>query len=73
MDQTKTGFQITEDLVKKILALMDYGITEGMGVSEPGKMCVEALVCYAMGEPHSDRPSCVAPAVRNLKIALNDA
>lgn len=39
---------------------------------KPGYMCVEAAVCYAMGEPHSDEPSCVSTEVRVWKIAVND-
>jgi hypothetical protein len=36
-------------------------------------MCVEAAVCYAMGLPHSDKPTCVGTAVRAFKIRINDA
>ena len=36
-------------------------------------MCVEAAVCYALGLPHGDDPGCVSPALRRLKIRLNDA
>jgi len=57
----------------KILDLLDHGLTSGKGYPEPGKMCVEAAVCYAMGLPHGDSPPCVSPAVRTFKIALNDS
>ncbi len=60
-------------LAQKVLAVIDAGLVAGMGDPEPGKMCVEAAVCYAMGLPHSDRPTCVAPALRDLKVRLNDA
>jgi hypothetical protein len=60
-------------LASKILALVDKGLCSGVGVPEPGKMCVEAAVCYAMNLPHGDEPPCVAPAIRALKIKLNDA
>jgi hypothetical protein len=36
-------------------------------------MCVEAAVCYALGQPHGDEPECVNDAVRWFKIRLNDA
>jgi hypothetical protein len=58
---------------RKVLEIVDCGLTSGRGVPEPGKMCVEAAVCFALGEPHGDRPTCVGDAVRAFKIALNDA
>jgi hypothetical protein len=68
-----SGFVITKELVCKINGLLDHGLVKGVGSPEPGKMCVEALVNYAMGLPHGDDPSCVAPALRRLKIRLNDS
>lgn len=64
--------EITEPLVRKLLATIDAGLVQGLGAPEPGKMCVEAAISYALGEPHSDGPSCVEPNVRGSKIALND-
>ena len=66
-------FVITEPLVRKLLATVDVGLSHGLGVPEPGQMCVEAAISYALGEPHSDGPSCVDPMVRSAKIRLNDA
>src|SRR5690606_13425965 len=66
-------FEITEGLVTKLLGVVDAGLVDGVGEPEPGKMCVEAAVCYAMGLPHSDKPTCVSPALRALKIRLNDS
>lgn len=63
---------LTEARIRKILSVVDAGLICGMGVPRPGKMCVEAAVCYALGEPHSDSPSCVGPVVRNFKTNLND-
>ena len=63
---------ITEPLVRKLLDTVDAGLTAGLGVPEPGKMCVEAAISFALGEPHSDGPSCVDSAVRAGNIALND-
>jgi hypothetical protein len=65
--------ELNEAIARKVLVTVDAGLVNGMGVPEPGKMCVEAAVCYAYGLPHSDEPPCVAPAVRRLKIRLNDA
>ncbi len=64
--------EINVELAKKVLSVVDAGLVSGIGVPEPGKMCVEAAVCYAMGLPHSDEPTCVSPALRQLKIRLND-
>jgi colicin import membrane protein len=64
---------ITEPLVRKLLATVDAGLVAGLGQPTPGAMCVEAAISYALGEPHSDGPSCVSPAVRAAKIRLNDA
>ena len=63
----------TKQTAIKILDLLKHGLVKGLGFPEPGKMCIEAAVCYAMGLPHSDTPSCVAPAVRAFKIGLNDS
>lgn len=66
-------FEITKPLVQKILTTVAAGLVSGLGQPTPGKMCIEAVVCYAMGLPHSDKPTCVSPAVRALKIRLNDS
>jgi hypothetical protein len=66
-------FEVTEELSKKVLSVVDAGLVHGIGEPVPGKMCVEAAVCYAMGLPHSDEPTCVSPALRSLKIRLNDS
>jgi hypothetical protein len=63
----------TRDHAIKIIDLLKHGLTHGKGDPEPGAMCVEAAVCYAMGLPHGDEPPCVAPDVRSFKIALNDS
>ncbi len=65
--------EITKDVVIKLLGIVDAGLTNGLGVQEPGRFCVEAAVCYALGLPHGDDPLCVAPALRSLKIRLNDS
>ena len=65
--------QITKELVTKINKLLDEGLVCGLGNPIPGKMCVEALICYALDLPHGDEPNCVSPAIRSLKIRLNDS
>jgi hypothetical protein len=65
--------QIDETIARKVLSIVDQGLSSGLGVQEPGKMCVEAAVCYALGLPHGDDPGCVAPSLRALKIRLNDS
>jgi hypothetical protein len=64
--------EITEALARRCLEVVDRGLVAGLGAPEPGKFCVEAAICFALGEPHSDRPSCVGEAVRNYKIRIND-
>jgi hypothetical protein len=63
---------ITQELVDKIDDLLKHGICQGVGLPEPGRMCVEAVICYAFGEPHGDKPKCVAPDLANFKTRLND-
>ena len=69
----KPVIKITRAVAKRVLEVVDAGLTSGVGVAEPGKMCVEAAVCYAMGLPHGDNPDCVSRALRSLKIRLNDS
>lgn len=65
--------QITREIAAKVLETIDAGLVHGVGKPIPGKMCVEAAVCYALGLPHGDNPEkCVAPSLRRLKIAIND-
>ena len=70
---TDTAVQVDEVLVRKLLGVVDAGLTSGRGRRKPGEMCVEAAVCFALGQPHGDQPTCVGPAVRAYKIGLNDA
>lgn len=74
--------KITAQLAKKVLKVVDKGLSYGLGgvfnetkdemVGSPGAMCVEAAVCYALGEEHGDRPSCVDDKLARFKIDLND-
>jgi len=65
--------EIDEGIARRVLEVVDAGLVAGIGEPIPGEMCVAAAVCYALGLPHGDEPPCVAPAVRRLKIQLNDA
>jgi hypothetical protein len=65
--------KITLKQARRALEVVDAGLCHGKGEPIPGKMCVEAAVTFALGEPFSDEPSCVAPSVRAFKIALNDS
>jgi len=65
--------EITETIARKVLTAVDAGLVKGAGVQVPGRMCVEAAVCYALGLPHGDDPQCVSRALRSLKIRLNDS
>ena len=53
--------EITQEIAAKVLEIVDAGLVGGVGKPVPGQMCVEAAVCYAMGLPHGDEPTCVAP------------
>ena len=64
--------EINESVIHKLIEVVDVGLVKGLGVPEPGKMCVEAAVCYALNLPYGDKPECVAPVIRTYKIALND-
>ena len=65
--------EVTKEIAIKVRDTVDAGLVRGKGKPIPGSMCVEAAVCFAMGLPHSDEPSCVSPAIRALKIRLNDS
>jgi hypothetical protein len=65
--------EINQELAQKVLDTIGHGLVRGLGEQEHGKMCVEAAVCYAMGLPHSDKPTCVGEAVREYKIRINDS
>ena len=64
---------LTAEIASKVLSVVDAGLISGKGNPIPGRMCVEAAVCYAYGLPHSDEPPCVGSAVRRFKIRLNDS
>lgn len=64
--------KITKAIASKVLRVVDAGLSNGLGKTMPGQMCVEAAVAYAMGEPHGDNPKCVTDGIRDTKIIIND-
>jgi hypothetical protein len=73
MTSTTGQLKLTKRHARRVLEVVDAGLTEGLGNPVPGEMCVEAAICYALGLPHGDDPECVAECVRRYKIRLNDA
>jgi hypothetical protein len=65
--------EITQEIAQKVLDTVNAGLVSGKGRPIPGKMCVETVVCFAMGLPHSTNPPCVSPTLRHLNIKLNDS
>jgi hypothetical protein len=63
----------TKSDARRVLQVVDFGLVSGLGVAQPGKFCVEAAICYALGYEHGDQPKCVANCIRSYKIAINDA
>lgn len=70
---TTKPVRMTKSKIAKLLDVIDAGLVSGLGQPEPGKMCVEAAVCYVLGLKHSAEPACVSPYVRGYMIRLNDA
>jgi len=64
---------VTIEQAEKVLEVVDKGLCSGLGKPFPGQMCVEAAVCYGLGQEHGDRPICVHESVRAYKIEINDA
>jgi len=62
-----------EEVKERLRQIIPLGLTAGLGSNEPGKMCVEAAICFALSEPHSEQPSCVSELDRRFSIVINDA
>lgn len=58
--------------VKRMLSIVDEGLSEGEGDPKPGEMCIEAAIGYAAGEKFGDEPTCVDSGLRDFKIIFND-
>ena len=63
----------TPEQRQRLIEIINAGLVRGLGEARPGSLCVEAAICLAMGEPHSDRPSCVAVPDGDFGIRINDA
>ncbi len=63
---------ITEQHVKKLLALIEPGLCGGSGDGTPGNMCVEQAIALAFGERLSYQPNCVQNDIRMISITIND-
>jgi len=63
-----TDYEQVKTVLKQIVPM---GLTADIGEAKPGKMCIEAAICFAMGEPHGDEPSCVATQDRLYSITIN--
>lgn len=63
---------VTLEQARRVLEVVDAGLSSGLGHPKPGAMCVEAAVCFALGLPHGDNPPCVHPLMRAYKIQIND-
>lgn len=64
---------IEQHHINRIHELLDLGLVKGGGPPEPGKMCVEQVINYALDLPHSDTiPNCVSEFFNKQKIKLND-
>ena len=63
----------TPEQRQKLTEIINAGLVSGLGNAKAGHLCVEAAICLAMGESHSDRPSCVAEPDRDFAIRINDA
>lgn len=72
MSSNRFNPYVSSAIAASVLCVVDKGLVCGVGEPKPGHMCVEAAVCYAMGEDHSDEPECVDVEVREFKISLND-
>lgn len=57
----------------KLREIVPAGLIGGKGTGAPGSLCIESAICLALGEPHGDNPSCVAPEDRAYAIVINDA
>ena len=61
-----------DEVVPRLIEIIDQGLISGMGNPIPGQLCVEAAVCLALGVEHSDMPTCVHGWLVRGMICLND-
>ncbi len=70
--------ELPKGFFKEYMKILNRGLSDGMGnrgehSGKPGKVCIEAAVCWALGEDHTDNPKCVSPTIRLFGIELNDS
>ena len=63
---------VDETSVRKVLDLVDAGLVRGLGLPNPGEMCLEAVVSIVFDQKHGDRPTCVEPSICQFGINMND-
>ena len=51
----------------------DYTLAYGTHATPDEGRCAMEWVSYIAGEPHSDEPACVSPAVRAFCTTFNDS
>lgn len=64
--------KITIPFVAKVLRLFGFGLPSGLGMGGEGGMCMQFVICHALGQGVTDQPSCVNDLVRSYGIWLND-
>ena len=65
--------EITREIAIKVRDTVDAGLVKGVGVQVPGQMCVEAAVCLRWACRTATSHRVFRPAIRQLKIQLNDS
>jgi hypothetical protein len=50
----------------------EYWLSHGPHATPEDGRCAMEWVSYLAGEPHSDQPGCVSPALRSICVSLND-
>ena len=55
-----------------VLPDQPYALRKGAHTRREDGMCIQELLAYLAGQPHSDMPPCVAPTIRRFTISLND-
>jgi len=68
----KSKFDLGKFDVDKFDRILSRGLSTGLGI-QGEQVCIEAAICETLGLPHGDDPQCVAEAVREFKIRINDS
>jgi hypothetical protein len=65
----KSQIKPTRATAVKVIELLSHGLVRGLGKQKPGEMCIEAVVCCALGLPHGDNQIIVRPKISNTVSA----